>query len=134
VLVAKQYLEEHPEEESVLRSEEELTAKRVMDAAKEGDKVADTCVEVAAEALGVCCVNLCRVLDPDLIVFSGGLALAGDFLLKKIEKHFRAYHWTIQEPACTLIISQSGEKTGMIGAAAVARMDYLNSTVCSISV
>lgn len=75
-----------------------------------------------------------RVLDPDLIVFSGGLALSGDFLLKKIEKHFRAYHWTIQEPACTLIISQSGEKTGMIGAAAVARMDYLNSTVCSISV
>lgn len=47
--MAKQYLEEHPEEESVLRSEEELTAKRVMDAAKEGDKVADTCVEVAAE-------------------------------------------------------------------------------------
>lgn len=130
VSVTKQYLEEHPDEESVLRSEEKLTAKRVMEAAKEGDKVADACVEITAEALGVCCVNLCRVLDPDLIVFSGGLALAGDFLLKKIEKYFRAYHWTIQEPACTLIISHSGEKAGIIGAAAVARMDYMNFSVC----
>lgn len=133
VLVTKQYLEEHPDAETILRSEKELTAKGVMDAAKEGDKVADACVEIAAEALGVCCVNLCRVLDPELIVFSGGLALAGDFLLQKIKHHFRAYHWTIQEPSCTLVISESGEKAGMIGAAAVARMDYLNSSICSIS-
>ena len=125
VLQTKQYLADHPDEETVLRNEENITAKKIMDAAKAGDALADKCVEIAAEALGVCCVNLCRVLDPELIVFSGGLALAGDFLLQKIQRHFNAYHWTIQEPSCKLVISESGEKAGMIGAAAVARMDYM---------
>lgn len=125
MLQTKKYLEDHPTESSSLRDLPELTAKTIMDAAKAGDVVADHCVNIAAEALGVCCVNLCRVLDPELIVFSGGLALAGDFLLDKIKKQFCHYHWTIQEPSCELAISQASEKVGIIGAAAVARMDYM---------
>ena len=84
VLQTKKYLEDHPTESSSLRDLPELTAKTIMDAAKAGDVVADHCVNIAAEALGVCCVNLCRVLDPELIVFSGGLALAGDFLMTRL--------------------------------------------------
>lgn len=129
VIVTKQYLEEHPEEESTLRTLDAISAKDVMDAAKAGDAAAVHCVDVAAEALGVCCVNLCRILDPELIVFSGGLALAGDFFLDKIKERFSHYHWTIQDPSCELVISESGEKAGMIGAAAVARMDYLKCVV-----
>lgn len=94
VLVAKQYLAEHPNEPSSLRDVPELTAKAVMDAAKAGDAAATACVDIAAEALGVCCVNLCRIVDPELIVFSGGLATAGDFFLKKIDHYFHLYHWT----------------------------------------
>ena len=123
----KLYLEAHPDETTVLRElleKDELKAKAIMDAAKEGDKVAEHCVDIAAEALGVCCVNICRLVDPELIVFAGGLALAGDYLLNKIIAQFNKYHWTIQEPTCRLVISESGEKTGMIGAAAVARMNY----------
>ena len=128
--MTKDYLQEHPDEETSLRAIEKLTAKAIMDAAKAGDAAATACVDIAAEALGVCCVNLCRVLDPELIVFSGGLALAGDFLLDKIKERFRHFHWTIQEPSCELAISESGEKAGMIGAAAVARMDYLKWSDC----
>ena len=128
VLQTKLYLESHPDEPSVLREayeKDELKAKTIMDAAKQGDKIAEYCVDIAAEALGVCCVNICRLVDPELIVFSGGLALAGDYLLDKITSQFKKYHWTIQEPTCRLVISESGEKAGMIGAAAVARMDFM---------
>ncbi|KAK8790165.1 hypothetical protein WA538_001449 [Blastocystis sp. DL] len=125
VLVAKQYLAEHPNEPSSLRDVPELTAKAVMDAAKAGDAAATACVDIAAEALGVCCVNLCRIVDPELIVFSGGLATAGDFFLKKIDHYFHLYHWTIQEPTCVLQISEGSNLVGIVGAAAVARMDYL---------
>ena len=128
--MTQDYLQEHPDAETSLRAVEKLTAKAIMDAAKAGDAVATACVDIAAEALGVCCVNLCRVLDPELIVFSGGLALAGDFLLDKIKERFRHFHWTIQEPSCELAISESGEKAGMIGAAAVARMDYMKWSDC----
>lgn len=125
VLVAKQYLAEHPNEPSSLRDVPELTAKAVMDAAKAGDAAATACVDIAAEALGVCCVNLCRIVDPELIVFSGGLATAGDFFLKKIDHYFHLYHWTIQEPTCVLQISEGSNLVGIVGAAAVARMGYL---------
>ena len=125
VLQTKKYLEDHPSETSSLRDIPEVIAKTIMDAAKAGDVVADHCVNIAAEALGVCCVNLCRVLDPELIVFSGGLALAGDFLLEKIKKQISHYHWTIQEPSCELVISEASDKVGVVGAAAVARMDTM---------
>lgn len=131
-LQAKLYLESHPDEPTVLRDTpiDDLKAKTVMDAAKAGDAVAEHCVDIATEALGVCCVNICRLVDPELIVFSGGLALAGEYFLTKIQNQFKKYHWTIQEPTCRLVISESGEKAGMIGAAAVARMDYLKLCVC----
>lgn len=58
-------------------------------------------------------------------MFSGGLALAGDFLLEKIKKQFSHYHWTIQEPSCELVISEASDKVGVVGAAAVARMDTM---------
>ena len=96
--MTQDYLQEHPDEETSLRAMEKLTAKAIMDAAKAGDAVAIACVDIAAEALGVCCVNLCRVLDPELIVFSGGLALAGDFLLDKIKESFSIHlELTVEE-------------------------------------
>lgn len=43
----------------------------IVNAAKEGDKICLECLEVTAKALGVCCVNLFRVLDPE--VYSSSL-------------------------------------------------------------
>ena len=114
-------LEKRPEEECSVRNNENLDAEMIVNAAKEGDKICLECLEVTAKALGVCCVNLFRVLDPEVIVFTGGLANAGDILLDKIKENINKYNWTIQDNKCGVFFSKAGSHAGIIGAAAVAK-------------
>lgn len=44
--------------------------------AKQGDEVAVQVVEETCDYLGLACVNICRVLDPDAILLTGGLSKA----------------------------------------------------------
>ena len=119
--LVKMELEKRPEEECSVRNNENLDAEMIVNAAKEGDKICLECLEVTAKALGVCCVNLFRVLDPEVIVFTGGLANAGDILLDKIKENINKYNWTIQDNKCGVFFSKAGSHAGIIGAAAVAK-------------
>jgi len=69
----------------------------------------------------VLCINLSRVVDPDVIVFTGGLAKAGDVLLQLIEKHMKALAWTILPTNVKLLTAKSLEFGGMVGAALAAK-------------
>lgn len=40
-----------------------------------------------AEHLAVMVINICRIVDPEVIVFGGGLAAAGDALLEPIRRY-----------------------------------------------
>jgi predicted NBD/HSP70 family sugar kinase len=75
-----------------------------------------------AEHLAVLCVNLCRVVDPDVIVFTGGLAKAGDVLLQLIRAAMDRRAWTILPNAVQLVTAKSIEFGGVVGAALAAKM------------
>ena len=81
-------------------------------------------VDSTAEYLGVGCINICRAFDPQVIVMTGGLALAGDQLFDKVRSWFDHHHWTIQPPTCRIVPAQTGNSAGMIGAAAAARIKF----------
>lgn len=68
------------------------------------------------------CINLCRVVDPDVIVFTGGLAKAGDVLLQLIQKYLTAKTWTILPTDVKLLTAQSIEFGGAVGAGLAAKM------------
>lgn len=63
----------------------ELTAADVFAMAKQGDEVAMQVVEETCDYLGLACVNICRVLDPDAILLSGGLSKA-EGLVEKVRR------------------------------------------------
>jgi predicted NBD/HSP70 family sugar kinase len=73
----------------------------------------------------VLCVNLCRVVDPDVIVFTGGLAKAGDLLLDLIRAAVQRRAWTILPTPVQLLTAQSIEFGGVIGAALAAKMQLV---------
>jgi predicted NBD/HSP70 family sugar kinase len=75
-----------------------------------------------AAHLAVLCVNLCRVVDPDVIVFTGGLAKAGDVLLQLVQKEIDARTWTILPTDVKLFTAQSLMYGGAVGAALAAKM------------
>lgn len=54
----------------------DITAADVFAMAKQGDEVAIEVVEDTCDYLGLACVNICRVLDPDAILLTGGLSKA----------------------------------------------------------
>ena len=72
----------------------EITAKVIFDAAKEGDKLANKLVEDLGEKLGSALANVSCVCDPEVFVIGGGVSKAGMILINVIRKYFieKAFH------------------------------------------
>jgi glucokinase len=97
-----------------------FTAKDVFDAAKAGDPLAIRITEQSATYLGVAVVSLCRLLDPQMIVFAGGMMLAGDFLFDCVRRATDENYWHLTQRRVQIVPAQLGNDAGFIGAAAVA--------------
>jgi glucokinase len=76
-------------------------------------------------ALGAAAASLSAVLDPQLFVFGGGVAAAGERLLEPVRAAYldtlpaRGYH---PEPAFT--VAELGNDAGVVGAADLARLHF----------
>jgi glucokinase len=101
----------------------EVDAKDVVDAARNGDAVAVAIVDDAAKHLAIGCITVARVLDPQMIIFAGGLALAGEFLFEQVRRHIARLTWTAAGLPREIALGQASVKNdaGVIGAAAAAR-------------
>ena len=97
-----------------------ITAKDVCDHAKDGDPLATRILDETAMYLGIACVNLTRLFDPQLVVLGGGLALAGDFLIHRVRAAYREHDWHATESTLQIVAAELGYDTGIVGAAAVA--------------
>ena len=99
-----------------------ITAKDVFDAAraKRPDALANQIVEQTTKNLAIGCVNICRLLDPQMIVFAGGMILAGDLLFERVRRKFEQLNWKLTSTTVQIVPAQLGNDAGFIGAAAVA--------------
>ena len=76
------------QEETVLRTNENLTAKDIFDAAKAGDDIAIQLVDEVCGILGGALSNISAVVNPEVIVIGGGVSKAGSILIENVQKHF----------------------------------------------
>ncbi len=106
--------------ERLLADGKEITAREVFEHAQKGDPLALDVVDKTADYLGLLCVSLCRLLDPQMIVFAGGMILAGEFLFSRIRKAYDHHTWTILKDRILIVPAELGNDAGFIGAAAVA--------------
>lgn len=87
-----------------------------------GDPGAVHALEELGHWLGQACASLSAVLDPQVFVFGGGVAVAGDLLLDPVRDAFRqhvparGYH-----PEPDFVIAQLVNDAGVVGAADLAR-------------
>ncbi len=114
VRIAKQVLAE-TEEATVLR-DSEVTAKAVFDAVKAGDPAAKEVAERVGKYLGTACAVMTAVLDPEVIVFGGGVSRAGETLLEYVRKNYkpRAYKATRETE---FALASLGNDAGIYGCA-----------------
>lgn len=104
------------EEPSRLREikAEELTAKDVFDAAKEGDRMANEVVEAVGKLLASALAKICVVVNPEAVLIGGGVSKAGQILLESIAEPFKnmAFH------ACRdtkILLASLGNDAGIYG-------------------
>ena len=101
----------------------ELTGAIVGQYIAAGDPGAVHALQELGRWLGQACASLSAVLDPQLFVFGGGVAVAGDLLLDPIRESFlqhlpaRGYH-----PEPRFEIAELVNDAGVVGAADLARI------------
>lgn len=100
----------------------EVNAKDIFDAAKEGDYFALQVVDQFAHYLGLACSHLANTLNPSKIVLAGGVALAGEFLLNKVNEQFMGYCFPQIRSNETLVLAKLGNDAGIMGAAQLVKL------------
>ncbi|WP_162659518.1 ROK family protein [Tuwongella immobilis] len=102
-------------------SGEEFSSRTIFDAAAHGDELAEKIVDDTAFYLAVGATNMMHSVDPDLILFGGGMIAAGESFLNRIRKHVHEIALPIPAERCEIRYASLGSDAGFIGAAACAR-------------
>jgi glucokinase len=110
--------------QALLREQGGITSKDVFEAAAAGDALADKIVEDTAFYLAVGATNMLHTIDPDVVVFAGGMIAAGERFLERIRGHVRQLAFPVPAARAQLRFAQLGGDAGFIGAAACGRQLY----------
>jgi len=98
-----------------------ITSKDVFDAAIEGDELAIKVFEYTGKKLGESFADFVAFSAPEAIVLFGGLARAGDLLLKPIEYHMNDNLLSLWKNKIKVVFSQLKESdAAILGASALA--------------
>ncbi len=117
-------------------SSEEATADHIRSGAlrkalKQGDELVTEVMTRVAHYLAAGVLTIRHLLDPDVIIFGGGVIEAcGDFLLPLIEAEVRADTMTGSHDSLRLVVSQLEDDAVALGAAIFARGGVEDAPAC----
>jgi glucokinase len=114
----------------ILRDQGDLTARDVFDAAAAGDALASAIVDETALYLAVGATNMMHTIDPDVVVFGGGMTAAGESFLQRIRAHIQELAFPVPAEKTLVTFARLGTDAGFIGAAACARQLYHGDGHC----
>lgn len=104
---------------------ERITAETVYEAIVAGDAYAAEVMRETARFLGTGIANLINILNPEMIVISGGVTRAGDHLFEPLRAEVRRRAFREASETCRIVSSELGDMAGVIGAAATFRVERL---------
>jgi len=102
--------------------DEDLTARDVFAAATKGDALARRIVDETAFYLAMGATNAMHTIDPEMVVFGGGMIAAGDEFLQRIRHYIAELAFPVPAERTQICFAQLGNDAGFIGAAACARL------------
>lgn len=95
---------------------ENVTARTVFDAAKNGDKIALEAVDVFGRYLGMALANIAVTVDPEIIILAGGVVKAGKIVSDVVEKYYKKNAFkTVKNTK--IILAKLENDAGIYGAA-----------------
>lgn len=106
--------------ERVHRNLDELRTQLIVQAAQEGDPLANQVITWAAYNLGVGLANVMHLFDPNVIVIGGGVSNAWNLLMPTIQRALRERAMEVYVRRTRIVRSELGDDAGMLGAVALA--------------
>jgi len=103
---------------------DDLTSRAVAEAAEQGDPLAARLMHETARYLAVGAVCLMHTIDPDIVLFSGGMIAAGEPFLAEIRKHIKETAFPTPAAKTKVAYAELGGDAGFIGAAGWARQSF----------
>ena len=103
---------------SSLKDAGEITAKMINDAAlQQGDRASLDIIKETGQYLGIAIVNIMHILNPEVIVLTGGMIGSGDLLMNPIKQVIEEKAFEASAKETKIVFSQLGNDAGIIGAA-----------------
>ena len=93
----------------------------IVQAAKEGDQIAQEILQRVGMYLGIAVGNILGVISPQRVIFSGGVSYAGDLLLAPIVQTVNERVHVIPVDKVEFVLAELGIHGGLIGAALWAK-------------
>ena len=94
---------------------EDIDARRVFEAAKDGDRLAGEIIDNVAGYLSVSIDTLIKLFNTECIVLSGGLVQNGDLLINKIREQVTNYSLSGVSRTVPIVQSGFGENAALMG-------------------
>jgi glucokinase len=104
----------------VLKTIEQVTAKDVIDAAKDGNEQCLQIVQRVGYYLGLSLAQAANLFNPEKIVIGGGVSKAGEFFLQPIREQFNKFALKKVAEVAQIVPAELGNRAGMIGSAWLA--------------
>jgi len=98
---------------------EKLEAKHIFDLAKKGDKFSSEIVDFFCEKLAEGVGMLLNIINPEIIIFTGGVARAGEIITDGIKKYLPKYALGMTMENLIFTFGKLEEEAGIKGAAAL---------------
>ncbi len=98
----------------------DITAKHVIDAAREGDAFSRAILEEAGTYLGIGLANIIHTLNPERIVLGTIAVHAGDLILDAVRRTVAERAWERSRSVCTIVPAGLGDRAQDLAAIATA--------------
>jgi glucokinase len=101
---------------------EKVDGRAVTELALAGDPTSVAVFDLVGSRLGVALTSFANIFEPEVFVIGGGVMRAGDLLLEPARRELRARALPPMKDT-PVVAAEMGEDAGMIGAAAMARIE-----------
>lgn len=91
IIATAREMMEASNEPSLMRELDELTPRTIVDCCEKGDKMAIEVFRITGEKLGIAMAALATLINPEAIIFTGGIANAGHWLFDSTEETFNSH-------------------------------------------
>ncbi|UQS83388.1 ROK family glucokinase [Bombilactobacillus thymidiniphilus] len=98
---------------------QDISAKNVLDLAKENDELALQILQIVSDNLGQALANISVTINPEYIIIGGGVSNAGTFLLDKVQQAYDKYVFAGVRNTTRLRLATLGNSAGVLGAASL---------------